>query len=63
MHFLIDIEFTKTLNQFFKKIFVDLFMIFNFKFLKNILNLIFVNYNNFLNKLLIRIFLYFDYKS
>jgi hypothetical protein len=63
MHFLIDIEFTKTLNQFLKKIFVDLFMIFNFKFLKNILNLIFVNYNNFLNKLLIRIFLYFDYKS
>jgi hypothetical protein len=43
MHFLIDIEFTKTLDEFKQRKFVDLFMICNCKLFFNLLNLIFVN--------------------
>jgi len=59
MHFWIDIEFTNILGQFKQKIFVDLFMIWNFKLFFNFLILICVNYNHF-KYFLIEIFIYFD---
>jgi hypothetical protein len=63
MHFWIDIKLTKILGQFKQKKIVNLFITYNFKFFKNLLNFIFVNCNYVVNTLLIKIFLYFDYKS
>jgi len=55
----IDIEFTKILSEFKQKQFVDLFRTCNFKFIFQPSKFFF---GNFLNTLLIKIFLYFDYK-
>jgi len=63
MHFWIDIKFTKILGQFKQTKIVNLFITCNFKFFLNLLKFIFVNCNYVVNTLLIKIFLYFDYKS
>jgi len=61
MHFLIDNEFTKMTGQFKQK---DICKFIHDMQFQDFLKLLYLNFCNYsLNRLLIKIFLYFDYKS